>query len=1019
LRGAGKAPSAAERVFSIPVGVPFADALAAALLAETKSDPLQLSRTTLLLPTRRACRSLQTAFLDAAGGAALLLPRLLPLGDIDEAELLLAGELGADPAELEAPRTLPTLERQLMLTELVRRAGEARRRPLPPEQASELAAALARLIDQVETERLSFANLAELAPADLAAHWHETVAFLEIVTRAWPAIEREAGGIGPAAHRNRLLSAQAERWRRDPPADPVIVAGSTGSIPATADLIATVASLPTGRVVLAGLSRARDAEYWKAVREDASHPQHGLIRLLDRLELAPDAVRPWPVGAPAAAVATRIGFLDEALLPAPLTDRWTRKPRKTERERLLAAFAGAERLDLSGAGEAIGFRRIDCANEQEEALAIALLLREAIETSGRRAALVTPDRGLARRVAAELRRWQIAIDDSAGLPLGETPPGALLRLLAAAASDAAPVPMLALLKHPLVAGGSAPAGFRARVRRLERAALRGPRPAPGLAGIAAALRAAARHDPAHRALIPWFARLQALAEPFFGLVARGRVTVAELARAHGALAEALAATEREPGAARLWSGDAGEAAALFLEELVASAGAAGPIAGRDYAALFDALIAPRVARPRHGRHPRLFIWGLLEARLQQADLVVLGGLNEGSWPPEPPVDPWMSRPMREGFGLPSPERRIGQAALDFAQAAAAPVAVLTRAIKVDGQPTVPARWLTRIDALLKSKGIEPAVIRADLPYLGWVAALDRPGVIRPEQRPAPCPPVILRPRKLSVTEIETWMRDPYAIYARHVLRLRPLDPIDASPDAATRGEAIHRALERFLERYPAALPAEPLAELIGIGAAVFGELLDRPSVRSFWWPRFERIAQWFVAERRAELARIRRSFSERKGSIEIAAPAGPFRLTAKADRIDLLADGRLAVVDYKTGTLPRPRDIELGFAPQLPLEAAIAAAGGFEGVAAASVAGLAHWQLSGGDPAGSVADIAGEAAALAARALAGVADLVRRFDEAHTPYLPRPSPAHAPRFSDYAHLARVKAWSAGGAETGE
>jgi len=1008
---------AAGRVFSIPLGLPFARTLATTLLAEAAGDPFRLSRTTLLLPTRRACRALQDAFLEAAGGP-LLLPRLVPLGDLDEAELLLAGELGPDPGELAAPRLLPPLERQLLLTELVRRAAEAQGRPQPPEQASELAAALARLIDQVETERLSFTGLADLVPGDLAGHWRETVDFLEIATAAWPAIEREAGGIGPAAHRNRLLGAQAERWRREPPADPVIVAGSTGSIPATADLIATVAALPTGRVVLAGLDRERDAEAWAAVRIDPSHPQHLLLRLLDRLGREPDAVLPWPSAAPVPAVATRLGFLGEALLPAPLTDRWTRRPRRAERERLLAAFAGAERLDAAG-GEATGLRRIDCANEQEEALVIALLLREAVEVPGRRAALVTPDRRLARRVAAELGRWNVAIDDSAGEPLGETPPGALLRLIAAAAPTAAPVALLSLLKHPLVAGGSEPGRFRARVRRLELAALRGPRPGAGLAGIESALRAATAREPRYRALLGWFARLRGAAEPFFSLVGRSRVAIAELARAHGALAETLAATERETGAARLWSGEAGEAAADFLEELAASAGAASPIAGRDYAGLFDALIRPRVARPRRGRHPRLFIWGLLEARLQQADLMVLGGLNEGSWPAEPAADPWMSRPMRDAFGLPSAERRIGQAALDFAQAAAAPVAIMTRALKADGQPTVPARWLTRIDALLQSKGIAPAAIRADQPYRGWAAALDRPPAICPEQRPAPRPPVALRPRRLSVTEIETWMRDPYAIYARHVLRLRPLEPLDAAPDAAQRGEAIHRALERFLARHPAALPPDAVEQLLGIGEAVFGELLDRPSIRSFWWPRFERIARWFVAERRNELGRIERSWPERRGELAIEGPAGAFRLAAKADRIDRLGDGRLAIIDYKTGSLPKPRDIELGFAPQLPLEAAIAAAGGFEGIKAAPVAELAHWRLTGGDAAGEIATLERDPVELAAAALAGVAELVRRFDEAATPYLPQPSPAHAPRYSDYAHLARVKAWSVGAEENGE
>ncbi len=1006
--------SARGKVFTIPAGLSFVDCLARRLLTETGGDPVALARYRILLPTRRACRALQEAFLRESDGRALLLPLLVPLGDIDEEELLLGGELQPESGDADLPSLLAPLERQLLLAALVGRAAAARGRAMPPEQAASLAGALAQLIDQVETERLSFAKLAELVPADLAQHWGETVEFLKIATEGWPAIEREAGGIGPAARRNRLLEAEAARWRRDPPQDPVIVAGSTGSIPATAELIAAVAALPQGRILLAGLDRG-DAEYWLAVRQDPSHPQHGPIRLLDRLGCPPEAVLPWPGAEPAPALALRSAFLAEALLPAPLTDRWTRKPSEAARQRLVTGLIGVDRIE-SGSAERIGLRRIDCANEQEEALAIALLLREAIEVEGRRAALVTPDRRLARRVTAELGRWNIEIDDSAGEPLSETPPGALLRLVAAAAvADAAPVPLLALLKHPLVAGGTSPGRFRARVRRLERAALRGPRPAPGLAGLEAALAAAGRVDA--RAVPPraWFARLARAMQPFFALVASRRpIALAELVRAHALLAETLAASDDRTGRARLWAGDAGDAAARFIEELAGAARVAGPLAGRDYAALFETLMSRAAVRPRQGRHPRLFIWGLLEARLQQADLIVLGGLNEGSWPPEPAADPWMSRPMRERFGLPSPERRIGLAALDFALAAAAPLAVMTRAAKADGAPAVPARWLTRIDALLQAKGIPPATLDARRPYLAWAAALDRPAALDPERRPEPRPPVALRPRRLSVTEIGTWMRDPYAIYARHILKLRALDPLDQPPDAAQRGDAIHRALDRFIERYPATLPEDPLPALLAIGEAAFGELLDRPAIRAFWWPRFERIARWFTAARTAELAEIERSWSERRGQLVIEAPGGAFTLTAKADRIDRRRDGLLAVIDYKTGLLPKKSEILQGFAPQLPLEAAMLLAGGFEGIEPAAIAALAHWRLAGGDPAGEIEAVAEEPAAIAAAALAGLTELIRHFDRAETPYLPSPRADAAPRYSDYAHLARVKAWSAVG-----
>ncbi len=688
----------------------------------------------------------------------------------------------------------------------------------------------------------------------------------------------------------------------------------------------------------------------------------------------------------------------EALRPAASSDRW----------RTIAP------LPL----EAIeGLRRIDCPGPQAEALVIALLLRETLDTPGRTAALVTPDRDLARRVAAELRRWDIEIDDSAGLPLNRTPPGVFLRLvLEAVAQELAPVPLLALLKHPLAACGLAPEDCRALARRLELELLRGPRPASGLDGLAAALRETGRA----RELGPFVAVLGAALDPLIDAIAAPDTDLARLVAAHISAAEALARSDSEAGAERLWREQAGEAAAQIASELLEAADQCPALAGGDYPALFEALVPGPVGRPRFGRHPRLFILGLLEARLQHADRLVLGGLNEGVWPAETESDPWLSRPMRRSFGMPPPERRTGIAAHDFAQGLGAREVILTRAARVEGTPTVPSRWLLRLDAVLHAGKLGERLDAASEP-LAWQAMLAT-AEHRPMSAPEPRPPVAARPRKLSVTAIETWMRDPYAIYARHVLRLKALDPLDADPGAAERGIIIHEALARFLHAFPGALPADAAAQLVAIGREAFGAALERPGIRAFWWPRLERIAHWFVAHETARRADIAAIAAERKGRLILAGPAGPFALTARSDRIDIMRGGGLAIADYKTGTPPAGGDVQLGFAPQLALEAAIAEAGGFEGVPAVAVAELALWHLSGRDPAGKVkplADTDAELRLLIAEGLAGLRQLIARFDDEATAYLSVPRPEYAPRYSDYGHLARIKEWSVAGEGGGE
>jgi ATP-dependent helicase/nuclease subunit B len=551
--------------------------------------------------------------------------------------------------------------------------------------------------------------------------------------------------------------------------------------------------------------------------------------------------------------------------------------------------------------------------------------------------------------------------------------------------------------------------FRRRVRELERRVLRGPRPGPGTAGIMAAL----SDSDADAELRGWVLLLEQTVAPLVEALASERLLLVDAIRAHVAAAEALAANEDGDGAQRLWTGDDGEAAAAAIDDLLAAAADIPAIPGAEYPDLFAALCAGRVVRPRYGRHPRLAIWGLLEARLQRADVMILGGLNEGTWPPDPDADPWLSHGMRRTLGLPTPERRIGLTAHDFVQAASGGNVVLTRAEKVDGTPTVPSRWLLRIDAVL---GAAREALRPTSPWLDWQEALDRTSAApRPVAPPAPRPPVEARPRRLSVTAVETWIRDPYSIYARRILGLAPLDPIDADPGAADRGVFIHDSLDRFLREVGTELPPDSLDRLHAIGRNLLGDALARPGVWAFWWPRFERIAAWFVdaVGRRLAEGSVVSLTSETRGSIELQGPAGPFTLVAKADRIDTLGEGALEIVDYKTGAMPSRRLVDLGVAPQLALEAAIARRGGFEGVAAAPVAALTYWRLVGNTTGGEIRAAGSHAAAaLADDAERGLARLVAVFDDPATAYRSRPRPRYAPRFSDYDHLARVAEWSA-------
>src|SRR5688500_6895530 len=328
------------RVFNIPASAPFLPTLIQALAEgrlvpgfPASSDPLALASSTIYLPTRRACRLARDEFLRVLGRDAAILPRIVPLGDIDEDEIAFA-EAGAgngSGAALEFPKAVEGLERKVLLSELILQwaATPRMRRDDLSRVANNAAAALmlatdlARLMDDMVTRQVPWARLTEVVPPDMDRHWQDTLEFLQIAWTAWPEALRTLDRIEPAERRNRLIGAEAKRLAASPM--PVIAAGSTGSIPATAELLATIARLPHGAVVLPGLDTRLEADAWNLIsgrdgKEEPAHghPQFAMYALLRRIGVSPEAV----TGLAEPAAHGREWLASEALRPAGATEHW-------------------------------------------------------------------------------------------------------------------------------------------------------------------------------------------------------------------------------------------------------------------------------------------------------------------------------------------------------------------------------------------------------------------------------------------------------------------------------------------------------------------------------------------------------------------------------------------------------------------------------------------------------------------------------------------------------------------------
>lgn len=951
-------------VFTIPAHRAFGDALVAGLIRRHGRGPLDLARGLLLLPSARSVRTLRDAFVRASA-PGLVLPRLVVLGDaeLDEAVGVPLDDLDADPL----PPAIAPLARRMRLARIL---GERLVPPVTPAEAVRLAGPLGAALDAMSVEEVPARALNDLEVApELQAHWQRSLAMFATLAADWPG-RLAADGLSAAAdRRNRQLDRVACAWADRPPGGWVVAAGVQTSAPAVARLLRTVADLPAGDVVFVGLDLAMADEEWDWLgehRQGESHPQYEARRLLDRMGVARAEVRTWPHAGGADANERRGRLIASAFAPAPFTGGWF--------ERVPAQA----RLN--------GVTVIECDNSAEEAQAIAIRLRGALETPGRRAALVTPDRALARRVAAHLRRWDVEVDDTAGTPLSRTPPGVFLGELAASVADRfAPVGLMALLKHPLASGGLARLDWLDGVRALD-VRMRGVRPAAGLAGIAARLAEGKPLD--ERADEVWRIARAAL-EP---LSPRGASPAGEFVAAMRGAAEALAGEA-------LWSAPAGRMAADWWDEVEVDAALLGRIAPDEWPSILASLLEGRAVRPPQGGHPRVTILGLIEARLSHADLMIAGGLNEGVWPALPAPDPWLAPRIRRELDLPSGERRIGLAAHDLVNLLGAPEVVLTRSRRREGAPTVASRFWLRLSAMSGGLG-------EDGDTRPLALALDASAGADLAARPRPSPPADRRPDQLSVSSVDVLATDPYAFYAARVLRLRLLAELEEEPGPQWKGTHVHRILDDW-HKHDGGRPDALIARARDFLA---GEA-EHPLLRALWEPRLLRHLDWIAGRLAADLED---GVTVDGTELEYKLTYGGVTLSGRIDRIDRTADGTLTVIDYKTGGAPSAAAVRAGYALQLGLNGLLLE----HTLPGETVAGFAYWTFRRkGEDWGQVIPLVDKDErykrlrpdAMIPHARAAFQSLVDRYLLGSDPFVAKLRP-DALRGGDYDQLMRLDEW---------
>ncbi len=911
-------------------------------IRQSATTPFDLAKMMILLPNKRACQTLKTAFIRNQDGKSSLLPQLVPLYELDG-------------LEQDIPPVIEPYHRLFLLTKLCAQKPNVS----GLDQALKMALSLSDVLDEFYQFEIDTQKLRELVPDKIfAEHWNETLTFLDIITDTWPKILAENHLIDKMDQNIRLIHHYTEKWRQSPPDTPVIMAGFNGNIPAIRQLAAVINRLPKGTVLLHGLEQQVDFQTWQSANDD--YFQHGLKKLLNALDIKPEQVQNLSTD-----LTLSEQFVTESLRPPENTDSW----------RSLSAFDENTLTHLT---------RIDCENSEQEALSIALLMRQTLETPEKTAALITTDRTLARRVIIEMNRWGISLNDTAGKPLLKTRVGIFLMLLANWGQNPTDANLTALLKHPLSADQQIPTQLRQKIKSSE-------------------IRARKNATPLNIDL-----SIQKKLTVFQSLFQNNILIDFEtVLKQHIELAELLATTNDESGKERLWNHEDGQTAFAFLTQLLNYASLVGDIEPAQYTTILELLMQQIQVRPKYGTHPRLSILGPIESRFTHPDVCILGGLNDGVWPLIPDSGPWLNRPMRQKLGLPSLESKIAESAWDFAHNFCAKEVYITRSLKTDGTPTIPSRFLSRMEAVAEA---------VHLPFIAQPALLaqkiNQPTKFTTLQRPAPTPPVCDRPRHLSVTEIKTWMRDPYSIYAKHILKLKPLMDLDENQKPQFYGTALHAALNQFISDKKNINNASYLLDLFKTHLKQYH---FTETELAFYEPKLKQIAIWFIQQQN-ERTKVVQTFTEQAGRVLLQTAGEPFELVCQADRIDLLNDNTVDIIDYKTGYVPKPKEVKFSYEPQLPLEAYILSQNGFDSISAHPIHALNYWKLSGKIKGSSVESVISSrdttttVSNLIHETIYRLTLLINTFDCEKTPYESCPIPAHMPQYNDYAYLARIAEW---------
>jgi ATP-dependent helicase/nuclease subunit B len=1000
------------RVYTIPPGANFLDEFAARLAEETglRDNPEALADALIYVPNRRSERALAFALHQAGGRQASLLPDIRALGDLETDD----PPPSAETVLADLPPVIAPAKRIGALTRLVMAYFEAHGAGMPAASCLSAARELARLLDQAALSgNVDWAQLKALVPdVQLAVHWEQSLEFLSIITEQWPAQLEDATAMDPYARRYAAAEAMAREWQARPPESPVIIAGSTGATPASRLLMQAALQLPKGLVVLPGLDRDLTPEALERIAAAPSHPQFTLARTLSELGLDPVAVAPWPERVSAPAAAARRRLIHEALAPAPSTADWTLRLSQMAEDRSVAQFV-EEALT--------GLTMLDAKDDTEEALLAALMLRETLEHEGRTAALVTPDAGLARHVSAMLKRWEIDVSPSAGWPLPQTNAGSLAMLVADWLLDpSCPVALVAVLNHPYCRFDVA------AVQALDRTCLRGPRlwqDWPGLLAHidrladSATKRSASATSGGGSAT---FDQLSSVLVHLSATLSDGNLETPEQCLGTDWLrlvSDTASQIARDP---QPWSGEDGAALARLMRHLSDLSEPLGPQPPQIWNELLKSealMVSVHTASP----HPRLAIWGPLEARLQTADRLILAGLNEGIWPAQPPAEAFLPRVFRHEIGLADPDERIGLAAHDFAQLAAAPNVTLLSSQRRDDKPAVTSRWVWRLKTLARGalgNAADAALAPPpDANPSAWLERLEQAPEIATDftAEPRPTPPLSARPKKLSVTRIEQLVRDPYAVYCEYVLGLRRLDPLNLPPDVRIRGTAIHKALEDF-EKGEVNEDAEGLLSLLEKALREGGEPeADIIALRD----RRRAVSTEYLDWRAAQKSQmVGDPLTEERGEISLDIKGKPFTLSGTADRIEQRVGGGAAILDFKSGKPPTEKQVRAGLNPQMPLQGLIAREGGYKKLGKADVEALTYLRF------GTTFDVReiGEANARAKIEAAAISDIIAdaeeglirlltAFADPTHPYLSAPRPERVAYESDYSRLARRKEWT--------